>query len=272
MRWLLQERRTGHAGTLDPFATGVLLVCVGRATRLVPWLTGVEKTYQATIFFGVSSSTDDPEGDLTPWGALPSKSALEAVLPKFLGKIEQTPPAHSAIKVDGRRAYKLARKGHEVTMPVRTVEILDIKLCNITETKEGVQSADIEVTCGSGTYIRALARDIGAALGCGAYLTALRRTAVGQFTLEGAYPIKKDHALNSAEEAKSHLRPIARHETPLPELQLDAIESQRFLYGQRIAGRTEEPVEELAIISDTGAMLGVAAIREDVLHPLVVLG
>lgn len=171
--------KVGHTGTLDPFATGLLILLAGKATKKAPELTKLDKVYEATIRLGETSTTGDPEGEITVSGSAPTLAEIEAILPQFTGKIQQTPPAFSAIKINGQRAYKLARAGKEVEMPSRTVEIysLDILSYEAPELK-------IRTHVSSGTYIRTLAEDIGKALGCGAYCSALRRTQIADYKIE----------------------------------------------------------------------------------------
>jgi len=179
--------KTGHAGTLDPLATGVLVVCIGRrATRLVPQLMAGAKRYTATIDFSATSQTDDAEGPLEPveWSRetpVPRNEIEQVLHNEFTGEIMQAPPAHSAMKVGGRRAYKLARKGDAVKLEPRPVMIHSIDIVEYEWPR-----LVIDVRCGKGTYIRSLARDLGRALGGGAHLAALRRTAVGEYTIEQA--------------------------------------------------------------------------------------
>lgn len=274
LKLLLDIPRIGHAGTLDPFATGVLLVCVGRATRLVPWLTKVDKEYRAELCFGASSTTEDTEGTITEVpGELPTPQALEQVLTHFRGTIRQRPPRFSAVRVEGRRAYKIARGGREVEMPEREVEVTDLAVEDMRLNDHGlVNAATLRIACGSGTYIRSLARDIGAALGTGAYLTALRRTRVGAYTLEEATPMVRPKGEDDGALLASRIQPAGLVRIAGPSLHLDAIESRRFLQGQRLAGRTEEETESIAVRDPEGHVLGFGAIRGEVLHPLVVLG
>ncbi|NQU75161.1 MAG: tRNA pseudouridine(55) synthase TruB [Planctomycetes bacterium] len=181
-RLLPRRTKVGHAGTLDPFANGVLVVCVGPATRLAEFIAAQSKQYLAELTFCATSTTDDSEGVVTPTAAAaPTEDDLRAVLGEFVGEIEQVPPAHSAVHIDGRRAYELARAGQSVDIPTRTVSISSLRLLAI----DG-RLATLEVDCGKGTYIRALARDIGRRLGCGAYCSALTRTRVGHFALDKA--------------------------------------------------------------------------------------
>jgi tRNA pseudouridine55 synthase len=187
VRRLAATKRVGHGGTLDPFASGVLPVFLGRATRLVEYHLGDRKRYRATVCFGASSTTDDLEGALTPAaGPAPSRSSVEAALAGFRGPIEQRPPAYSAIKVAGRRAYALARAGETVELAARAVTIHAIEILAWDESTPGEPVAIVDVECSAGTYIRSLARDLGEAVGNAAYLGALTRTASGPFDLAAA--------------------------------------------------------------------------------------
>jgi tRNA pseudouridine55 synthase len=179
--------KTGHAGTLDPLATGVLVCCLGAATRAVDRLMGMTKIYEATVDLSAFTNTDDAEGErqVVDVKVPPSEADLRTALDALTGNVEQTPPAYSAIKINGQRAYKLARKGEEVAMPSRVVRVDSIELHGYVW-----PIARIGVTCGKGTYIRSLARQIGQRLGTGGYLTALRRTAIGPYTIETAVSLE----------------------------------------------------------------------------------
>ena len=187
VRRLAATKRVGHGGTLDPFAAGVLPVFLGKATRLVEYHLGDRKRYRATVCFGASSTTDDLEGALTPAAGLaPTRMAVEAALAGFRGPIEQRPPAYSAIKVAGRRAYALARAGEPVELASRSVVIHALDLVEWDDATAGEPVAIVDVECSAGTYVRSLARDLGAALDNAAYLGALTRTASGPFELATA--------------------------------------------------------------------------------------
>ncbi|MET9298460.1 tRNA pseudouridine(55) synthase TruB [Micromonospora aurantiaca] len=188
IRRLARTRRVGHGGTLDPMATGVLVIGVGRATRLLTYVIGAGKSYAATIRLGQSTVTDDAEGEVvatTPAGAV-TDDGVRAALTALTGEIDQVPSAVSAIKINGQRAYKRVRDGEAVELPARRVTVSRLDVLAIRRDVPDVVDVDVDVTCSSGTYIRALARDAGAALGVGGHLTALRRTAVGGFTLDEA--------------------------------------------------------------------------------------
>lgn len=189
-RKALGTKKVGHAGTLDPAATGLLLLGVGSGTRLLTYMVGLDKAYQATMRLGYSTTTDDAEGEriLHPGGDLGActTGAIDTALEAFRGRISQVPSTYSAIKVAGRRSYELARAGTEVDLAARSVSIHRLERGRITRAKDFVD-VGLQVECSSGTYIRALARDIGAALGVGGHLVALRRTAVGPFDVSAAH-------------------------------------------------------------------------------------
>ena len=186
LRRLTGESRVGHAGTLDPAATGVLPVCVGQATRLVEYLSTADKGYLTEVVLGARTDTDDLEGHLTESAPVPAlaEADVEAVLAGFRGQIRQFPPAYAAIKVEGRRLYEFARAGQAVEVPARTVTIHRLHLLAWRP-----PALTLLVECSKGTYIRALARDIGAAIGCGGYVQALRRVWTGPFCLADAWTL-----------------------------------------------------------------------------------
>jgi tRNA pseudouridine55 synthase len=191
VRRLSGTRRIGHGGTLDPFASGVLPLFLGGATRLVEYHLGDRKSYRATICFGATSTTDDLDGELTPVpGPALAGDAVRVTLQGFRGEIRQRPPVYSAIQVAGRRSYALAREGVPPDLPVRTVVIDSIELVAWNADDPARPIAVVDVTCSAGTYVRALARDIGAVLGSGAYLGALTRTASGPFRLADAVSLE----------------------------------------------------------------------------------
>ena len=199
VRRLAGTRRIGHGGTLDPFASGVLPLFLGGATRLVEYHLADDKSYRATICFGSTSTTDDLDGELTPVeGPAPTRVAVEETLAGFRGPQLQRPPAYSAIQVGGRRAYAMARAGETVELRPRKVEIKRLELVEWDDRDRHRPIAIVAVTCSAGTYVRALARDLGAALGTGAYLGALVRTASGPFALEGAQSLDAVRAAAAA--------------------------------------------------------------------------
>ena len=194
IRRLAKTRRVGHGGTLDPMATGVLIIGVNRATRLLTYVIGTGKSYTATIRLGQSTITDNAEGETTAVADVAgvTDDAIRAGLAAQTGEIDQVPSAVSAIKIDGRRAYKRVRDGETVELPARRVTIERLEVLDIRRLDDpAVIDVDIDVECSSGTYIRAIARDLGATLGVGGHLTALRRTAVGRMTLAEAVTLEQ---------------------------------------------------------------------------------
>lgn len=191
IRRLAATRRVGHGGTLDPFASGVLPIFLGHATRVVEYHLGDRKAYRATVCFGASSTTDDLEGELTPTdGQAPTQAAVEAALAGLTGPLSQRPPAYSAIKVAGRRAYAMARAGESVVLPSRDVTIHELRLLSWDGADAGRPMAIVELTCSAGTYVRAFARDLGTLVGSAAYLGALTRLASGPFALAEAVSLQ----------------------------------------------------------------------------------
>lgn len=234
---ILLPTKVGHAGTLDPLATGVLVICVGQATRLVPYVQQMRKMYVAGFRLGYHSETDDIEAPLEPVvGAVePSRAEVERVLASFVGKIEQRPPAHSAVKLSGKRAYKLARRGVTFEIQPKTVAIYRIAL-----RRYEYPELEIEVECGSGTYVRSLGRDVGDALGTGAVMTALERKAVGNFQLCDGIAIDD----LSAESIQRNLQPAAVAVAELRHVRLTAGQALEVRHGRPIlTAWLSEPVE-----------------------------
>lgn len=181
-----RDGKVGHTGTLDPFASGLLVLLIGNATRLSRWFTALDKRYRARLRFGIETDTLDTEGEVIARSDPPSRAEIEEVLPRFLGEISQIPPAYSAIKIGGRRSYELARSGATVNPPPRTVRVDSLVLGEESSRTGETVDFELSVSCGSGTYVRSLARDIGLASGSRASLIALERSAVGPFHLEEA--------------------------------------------------------------------------------------
>lgn len=237
VRWLFGAKKAGHAGTLDPLATGILPIALGEATKTVPVLQDGRKVYRFSILWGAATTTDDAEGAVVETSAhRPSEADVLAALPAFTGTILQAPPAFSAIKVDGERAYDLARSGEQVELAARPIVIEALRLTDLPDINHGT----FEVTCGKGTYIRSLARDLGAALGCGAHLAALRRTAVGEFALEQAIRLDAlTEGEGAAERVREALLPPESAVADWPSVQLDAEAMQRIRNGLPIAAERE---------------------------------
>lgn len=248
-RLLPRSVKVGHCGTLDPFAEGVLVLCLGQATRLAEFISSRPKQYEAEVTLGVTSTTDDPEGRLTFTGlALPTAEQIQAVLPSFLGDISQTPPAHSAIQVGGRRAYRLARAGRDVNLASRIIRIDSLALLEYIGSR-----AILQMDCSSGTYVRAFARDLGRALGCGAYCSGLTRTLVGPFML--ADSIDMDSLSGSL--IKANLQPARLAVESWPTVVLSDEQEQAIGQGKVIQAQPGEnaPAGVVAAVNAVGDLV-----------------
>jgi len=240
VRRLAATKRVGHGGTLDPFASGVLPLFLGRATRLVEYHLGDRKGYRATICFGASSTTDDLEGELTPTAApAPTRPAAETALARFVGAISQRPPDFSAIKVAGRRAYAMARAGEHVELASRDVTIHRLDLVEWDAADPDRPIAIVDVECSAGTYIRALARDLGEAVGGAAYLGALARTASGPFRIDAAVPLEgvREAAADGPEQLAALLLPPDAGLDELPEITVTDDDVRAIARGQFVRPR-----------------------------------
>ena len=281
MRRLAGTRKVGHAGTLDPMATGVLVIGIGRATRLLTYVVGADKEYVATIRLGASTTTDDAEGEtvsVTDASSV-SRSAIDAGVAALTGPIEQVPSSVSAIKVDGKRAYARVREGEQVQLAARPVTIRRFDVHEVrpvvVAVTDGVVAdvagldVDVTVVCTSGTYVRALARDLGASLGVGGHLTALRRTRVGGYRLDVARTLEEIDA--SPEDVPIAVLPLAAAaRATFPVRELTADEAAALSYGKRIAGGQPCPDGPVAAISPDGALVALLDERGDEAAPVLV--
>jgi tRNA pseudouridine55 synthase len=228
-KWLLNAKKAGHTGTLDPFADGLLPLCFGEATKFSAYLLDADKRYRAVMQLGVTTTTGDPEGEVLSTREVNVDCAdISAVLPRFTGEIEQIPPMHSALKHQGRPLYEYARAGIEIERPPRKVTIRALEMIECEPPR-----VVLDVQCTAGTYIRTLAQDIGAALGCGAHLTTLTRTAAGGFSLDQAHSLTDLDALDPTERP-SWLQPPDCLVAYLPALQLDAAETTALCQGRTV--------------------------------------
>jgi tRNA pseudouridine55 synthase len=260
VRKRLGTRRVGHAGTLDPLATGLLVVAVGPATRFLQYLPLEPKVYEAEILFGEATNTYDAEGERTPFVEPPSdlSAALDGVLPDYRGLIQQIPPSFSAIKLNGKPLYKLAREGKMVEPEPRTVHIGEF-----TITKLEGHRACARIECSGGTYIRSLAHDVGQALGCGAHLTGLVRTKVGRFTLDQAVPLDSVSA--------DCLIPLRDALPPMPLLDVSQAQVEAVREGRQI-GQSEPGTSNLVgLIEPRGNVFSVARVVGNLLQPECVI-
>jgi tRNA pseudouridine55 synthase len=270
IRRIFDAEKAGHGGTLDPLATGLLPIALGEATKTVQWAMDGRKVYRFEVTWGAERSTDDMEGDITAQTEVrPSIDSIESILPQFRGVIQQSPPAYSAIKIDGERAYDLARAGEAVEMAERPVSVEKLVLVNCPDADHAV----FEVTCGKGTYVRSLARDMGRKLGCLGHVSTLRRVAVGAFleahmiSLESLEEMSHkpcgDNAKNGA------LRPLETALDGIPALAISDAEAQRLKQGQSVLLRgANAPIACDAVLVTWGSKpLGICSIAQGSLKP-----
>jgi tRNA pseudouridine55 synthase len=269
VRRLTGIRRIGHAGTLDPLASGVLPILVGGATRLSEELTGGAKRYDAVIRLGERSETDDSQGPLHPGdGPIPADESIAAALATFVGTINQRPPAFSARKVGGTAAHREARAGRPVELPARQVTVHAIEML-VVERHGALADVQIDLRCGPGTYVRAIARDLGDLLGCGGHLRALRRTeAAGLKAADGITPRALEE-LAAAGRLSEALLPVGEL-LPLPRLELDADAARRFGNGSEVEAPASIGPGRYAIIAD-GELLGIGEARDGIVAPAKVI-
>jgi len=270
VKWLFQAEKAGHAGTLDPLATGVLPIALGEGTKTVSFAMDGRKAYRFTVTWGEETSTCDREGPVTHRSdRRPSAEEIEAVLPNFRGEIMQVPPAFSAIKVAGERAYNLARAGEAVELAPRLIVIETLALLEIPDQNRAI----FEVTCGKGTYVRALARDLARTLGTRAYISALRRTAVGSFTETQMIPLEKleeiRHKADGDNAMERALRPLETALDGIPALAVREAEAQRLKQGQPVLlrGATAPIARDAVLVTWEGKPWCVAAIEAGQLKP-----
>jgi tRNA pseudouridine55 synthase len=265
-RRALRTRRIGHTGTLDPFASGLLLLCVGPSTRIAEYLSGLDKTYRARVRLGQTTDTDDATGEVQAERAAAgvSRAGVEVVLTTMRGDVLQRPPAYSAKKRGGERAYAAARAGRPLELEPVAVHIDDISI-----TAFDPPLIDLEITCGSGTYIRAIARDLGEALGTGAHLTELRRTRIGTIGVETALPLD---ALGDEAAVMAALLPPLRALAHLPRVEIDGTELEHVRHGRALRGRETVTADAgVVLLADADRLVAVAECRDGVLHPRKVL-
>ncbi len=276
LRGLAGTRRVGHAGTLDPMATGVLVVGVGRATRLLTFLVGADKEYTATVRLGVATTTDDAEGEVLAETGVDRIDAglLAAAAARLTGPIQQVPATVSAIKVDGQRAYARARAGEHVELAARPVTVRELELGEPRPARTvdgtGVLDVDLRVVCSSGTYVRALARDLGVALGVGGHLTALRRTRVGGWSLASARTL--DDLSRTPPDVPLEVVPLATaaRQTFGP-VELDADQAVRLGHGATVVLDGTADAAPLAAFAPDGSLVALVTVTDGRARPLLVL-
>lgn len=266
----LGARKAGHAGTLDPLATGLLPIALGEATKTVPFVVNGPKSYSFTVRWGIETETDDAEGRVVQESdILPAREEIEAVLPLFIGAIEQVPPKFSAIKVSGDRAYDLARDGEEFMLNARPVVISRLDICEIPEPGLCV----FEAECGKGAYIRALARDIGRKLGCFGHVGELRRTRVGAFAEKDTISLDKldefGHSADGREADFDILKPVETALDDIPALAVSGTDAQRLKRGQAvlIRGRDAPILKGPVYAMSRGILVAIGEVRHGELRP-----
>lgn len=263
LRGALHEKRIGHSGTLDPMATGLLVVFLGRATRAVEFAEADAKAYSAALRLGMVTDTQDTEGTvLSQCDVAVSDAQLNAALARFRGEIAQIPPMYSAIKVNGQKLCNLARKGREVERPARNITIFSLERVGTDENGDIL----LDVVCSKGTYIRTLCNDIGAALGCGGVMSALRRTRAGTFTLERAHTLDDVLAAAARGEAEKLLLPVETLFSDHSALTLSAAQEKAVRNGAGFTYPGEEGTYR--VYSQSGAFLALAAVRDGRLDPI----
>jgi len=257
-------QKVGHGGTLDPLATGILPIGLGEATKTMPYIVDATKEYEFTVKWGEDTDSDDCEGKfIHTGGKIPTDDQIQGVLSGFIGLIDQVPPAYSAIKVDGQRAYALARQGEEVALKSRIVEIQSL---NMVSSSKEVGSSDFHVVCGKGTYVRSLGRDIALKLGTYGHITALRRTRVGPFGLEGAISLEMLEDMSHSARAAGLLQPVTTALDDIPALAVTAPEAADIQMGRSI--QNPKAKQGTCVLMNGTQPVAIAEAEADFIRPL----
>ena len=254
-------RRAGHTGTLDPRASGVLVVLLGPAVRLSEFISASDKRYQAIVRLGASTDTFDADGKFTRKSEAPvdvTESQFEEALKKFVGHIEQTPPPYSAVKVQGRKAYEMAREGEEVNLAPRTIDVYHLEVLEWAPPE-----VVIDVHCSSGTYVRSLANDLGNMLGCGGYLVGLRRTKSGRFSLRDAIPLRKLQEAFRAGNWSQYLIPAAEALADWPAIELEPEQVDAIKHGNRVPAAEDAKPGMVRAVSMAGELVALMELDEE---------
>ena len=265
VRWAFEAKKAGHAGTLDPEATGALAIALGEATQTVPYITDALKAYTFDVRFGQATNTDDAEGEVIATSdTRPSDDEIKAALAGFIGDIEQVPPKFSAVKIDGQRAYKLARDGEDVTLAARPLFVESLLLTD----RADPDHATLEMTCGKGGYVRSIARDLGEALGCLGHVKQLRRIWSGPFDVENAVNIETIEGRARTKDIDTLLRPVAEGLADLPEATTTAEGATRLRHGNPgVVFSSEATYGDEIWASFEGTPVAVGTYRSGQLHP-----
>ena len=267
-RYLLQAAKNGHCGTLDPFATGVLPIAFGEATKLIPYVTDGDKEYEFWLKFGATTDTLDCDGNfIAEGGKIPTKDEIEAILPQFVGEITQIPPAYSAIKIDGKRAYDLARKGQEVEIPERKITIYGLELLEMCES----DVVHCRVRCSKGTYVRTLGADIAQKLGTIGYLKALRRTKCGIFDVSDTILLENLKKIEYVEERQKVLLPVITCLRDIADIAVTEADAAKLKQGQGLspkAYQTSDLLGKEVVATYNGKLVAVVRIDERKIAPV----
>ena len=268
-KWALQAQKCGHAGTLDPLATGVLALAFGEATKTVQYVMDGDKAYRFTVHWGIATNTDDAEGEPTEASdARPTREQIEAAIPQFLGTIQQIPPAYSAIKIDGQRSYALARKGETPELSARPIRIHDLRLIEQPDPDHAI----FEMTCGKGGYVRAIGRDLGQSLGCFGHISQLRRTRTGPFTLEDSISLENLEEMRDTPVSGARLISVATGLDGVPALAVTEAQANQLRNGQAVpAAVSGLDYGTTAWASLSGVPVAIGQVRGGLLHPERVL-
>jgi tRNA pseudouridine55 synthase len=268
-KWALQAQKCGHAGTLDPLATGVLALALGEATKTVQYVMDGDKSYRFTVRWGVATNTDDAEGEPTETSGLrPTRAEIEAAIPPFIGMIQQIPPAYSAIKINGQRSYALARKGEAVALAARPIRMDDLRLID----QPDADTAVFEMTCGKGGYVRAIGRDLGQSLGCFGHITQLRRTQTGPFTLEDAISLENLEQMRDMPVSGARLISVATGLDGVPALAVTEAQATQLRNGQAVPVAVSGlDYGTTAWASLHGTPVAIGSVKGGLLHPERVL-
>jgi tRNA pseudouridine55 synthase len=266
VRHIFRAEKAGHTGSLDPLATGLLPICLGEATKIAGILLGKSKAYDTIAKLGITTDTDDADGQVLMQREVPvfDKLKIERLLQTFIGNIQQRPPIYSALKQGGEPLYAKARRGETIEVPMREVNVESIEVTTVHDDEIGLR-----IVCGSGTYIRSIVRDLGELLGCGAHVKILRRLWIDPFHQPAMFSIEEFEAMAKKDESLllSHLLPIEASLNDLPKVELDSAQCLRFGQGQRLAMGVEMPIGEVNVCDASGRSLGLAQLDEyGVLH------
>lgn len=265
-RYLLHANKNGHTGTLDPFATGVLPIAFGEATKLVPFVMGGEKEYEFVVEWGAATDTGDTEGKIIAASdKIPNREEILAALPHFIGKIKQIPPIYSAIKINGQEAYKMARKGQTVEIPEREIEIFALELL-----EEREKSAKFKVRCSKGTYVRTLGADMAEYLGSKGYLSELRRTKCGNFSLESTILLDSLEKMEYTDKRRESLLPIETSLRDIAEIAVSAEDARKLSMGQGLSPKNYPEVKptELAAAMFHNCLIALVRVDERKISPI----